>query len=220
MNSIGVIFDLDGVIVDSADAHFQSWRKLGAENGVNITHQMFLGTFGRQNKDIVPIFFGPQSDEKSHRLAERKEALYRDAIRSQPPIVPGARELVRELKGAGVRLAIGSSAPPENIDLVLTLAGIADCFQAVVSAADVHHGKPDPEVYLLSCERLGLAPARCVVIEDAPVGVQAAKAAGAGCIGIAAHHSAAELAHADLVVARLSDIHLDMVLELTGVTPA
>lgn len=116
-NTIGIIFDLDGVLVDSADAHFESWRRLGLEQSRTVSREEFQSTFGRRNSEIIPKFFGPVPEEKIRQLGDRKEAIYRDLIRADPPIVPGATKLLTDLKALGSRIAIGSSAPIENIDL-------------------------------------------------------------------------------------------------------
>ena len=212
--SVGAIFDMDGVLVDSADAHFKSWRELGLELGVEITRAQFAETFGRQNRDIIPLRFGVYDDRRIRELAAKKEELYRGLVRERPPIVPGAVELVTALAQRGVRLAVGSSGPQENIDLILAAMGVAGAIEVVVSADQVQRGKPDPQVFALACEGLGLAPHRCVVVEDAPAGVEAAKRAGCRCIAVMVHHSREALARADLVVLRLNDLKAEDVLRL------
>ena len=133
----------------------------------------------------------------------RKEALYRDLVRGRVQAIDGAVDLVRRCRQAGLKLAVGSSAPPENIQLVLDELGIADCFDVIVHDGDVGRGKPDPQVFLIAARRLGLAPARCAVIEDAPTGIQAALAAGMIVIGLTTHHPPERLADAHRVVDRL-----------------
>lgn len=212
--TVGVIFDMDGVLVDSAGAHLESWRLLAAELGESIDESLFAQTFGRQNKDIIPLVFGRTGDDDIRRLADRKESLYRDLVRASPPVVAGAVDLVRSLHEAGAVLAVGSSAPRANVELVLSAMGAEDCFAALVTSELVSRGKPDPEVFEKAAERLGLPPSRCVVIEDAPAGVAAAKAAGARCIGVRLHHSAAELGAADATVARLEELTAERVLSV------
>lgn len=212
--AIGVIFDMDGVLVDSARPHFRSWQRLALENGIAITEAQFTGTFGRQNRDIIPLLFGPVTAKRLGTLADRKEELYRDLVRAEPPIMTGAIDLVRSLHRLGARLAVGSSGPIENIELIVEAMAVGPCFDAIVSGEDVTRGKPDPEVFILAAERLGLPASRCVVVEDAPVGIEAAKAAGAKAIGIATYHPAASLGTADLVVDALADLRADAVLTL------
>ncbi len=204
--SFGVIFDMDGVLVDSADAHLESWRRLAAEQGRTISQDQFRATFGRQNRDILALLFGVTEDRMVKQFSERKEALYRELIRENPPVARGAVQLVRSLTTAGAALAIGSSGPRANIDLVLQAMGVEDAFAAIVSAEDVAHGKPDPEVFERACAALGLPSSRCVVIEDAPAGITAAKAAGTTCVAVLTHHPPEALAGADAIVASLLDL--------------
>ena len=211
---IGVIFDMDGVLVDSAAPHLRSWQLLAEECGGAVTEEQFTGTFGRQNRDIIPILFGAVSEPRMQALADRKEELYRDLIRQDPPIVEGAVELVWGLHRAGAAVAVGSSGPPENIELVLSSMGVTDCISAVVSGDDVTRGKPDPQVFSLAADRLGIKAGRCVVIEDAPVGVQAARAAGALVVAVLLYHSAEAFGVVDLMVRHLADLSVDQVVSL------
>lgn len=217
---IGVIFDMDGVLVDSANAHYESWRRLGVETGKTITREQFLASFGRQSRDVIKLFFGDLPDDQIKAMDARKESIFRDLIRGNPPIVPGAVELVRGLKAHGVRLAIGSSAPRENVDIVLDAADIREAFDVIVSAKDVTRGKPDPQIYATTCDRLRLPPSQCVVIEDAPVGVRAAKAAGAKCIAVMTEQPREALSAADLIVKRLADLTPERVISLVVEPPA
>ncbi len=214
--AIGVIFDMDGVLVDSARPHFRSWQMLAEENGAVVTPDQFSETFGRQNHDIIPILFGKVSDARMQTLANRKEKIFRTLFREEPPVVDGAVELVRELHDAGARLAVGSSGPRANIELMLGAMRIADLIPVVVSADDVTRGKPDPQVFSLASDRLGLPAARCIVIEDAPVGIQAAQAAGAYTVAVLIHHPVEAFQQADLVVRRLADLSAVQLLSLVG----
>ena len=216
---IGVIFDMDGVLIDSARPHFESWRMLAAEQGTTVTEAQFGATFGRQNNDIIPLLFGAVDADDLARLADRKEALYRDLVREDPPLVPGASALLAGLSAAGAQLAIGSSGPMANIQLVVEALGAQEWIRSIVSGDDVTRGKPDPQVFEMAARRLSLPPGRCVVIEDAPVGIQAAKAAGAKAIAVLLCHPADAFdrngAHApDLIVPRLTDLTTEQVLEM------
>ena len=206
--TIGVIFDMDGVLVDSAEAHFQSWQRLGRQQGVQLTQEQFSATFGRQNRDIIPLLFGEVSEPALREMADRKERIYRDLIRAHPPIVDGAIDLVVSLHEAGAQLAVGSSGPRANIDLILEAMGVRDQVRVVVSSDDVSRGKPDPQVFSMACDRLGLPSRHCVVIEDAPSGVEAARAAGAHCVAVLMHHSRESLKRAHRVVEKLADLRV------------
>jgi HAD superfamily hydrolase (TIGR01509 family) len=211
---IGVIFDMDGVLIDSAGPHFRSWQLLAEECSGKVTEEQFSETFGRQNRDIIPVLFGPVPDARMRALGDRKEEIYRDLIRECPPIVDGAVGLVRGLHGAGARLAIGSSGPAANIELVVAAMGVADCISVIVSGDDVTRGKPDPQVFTAAAERLGLEPSRCVVVEDAPVGIRAARAAGARTVAVMLHHPAEAFEDTDLVVPRLSDLTAERIIHI------
>jgi beta-phosphoglucomutase len=213
----GVIFDMDGVLVDSAASHLESWRRLAEENDGTVTEQQFRATFGQQNRDIVPLLFGPVSASRLKQLADRKEEMYRDLVGVNPPIVQGAVALVQELHDAGVTLAVGSSGPRENVDLILQAMGVATIVPVVVSGDDVTRGKPDPQVFQLAIRRLGLPPDQCVVVEDAPVGVQAAKAAGARSVALLLHHPREAFEGVDLIVPRLADLTIAGLRSLVSV---
>ena len=217
---IAVILDMDGVLVDSADAHFRSWRLLAEEIGGAVTEEQFTASFGRQNRDIIPILFGDVSQTRMSELADRKEELYRTLVEQDTPILPGAVELVEALREAGVPLAVGSAGPRANIDLILTAMGATEWIAVVVSGDDVARGKPDPQVFTLCAQRLGVEPERCVVIEDAPVGIQAARAAGTRAVAVLTYQPA-EAFHAlpanhrpHLVVQSLTDLSVKRLLSL------
>jgi beta-phosphoglucomutase family hydrolase len=203
----GVIFDLDGVLVDSGPAHRESWKRLAAEAHVPMSDEFFAETFGRTNKDILAALFGRELPEAEWRqLGERKEEVYREIVRGKVPAMAGAGELVEALRADGARLAVGSSGPPENIELCLEEMGMRDHFDAVVTGNDVTRGKPDPQVFVLAAERLGLEPERCAVIEDAVAGVEAARRAGMAAVVLTSTHPRVSFDHADLVVERLTEL--------------
>lgn len=212
----GVIFDMDGVLVDSAESHFESWQRLAAEEGITITRKQFEAGFGRQNRDIIPMIFGSVSPQRLEAIASRKEQIYRDLVRANVPAIPGASRLVKGLAKEGVPLAVGSAGPRQNIDLVLAAMQIESCFQTVVSGEDASRGKPDPQVFQIACQRLELPPDRCVVIEDAVAGVQAARAAGTRVVAVLMHEQAEKLrkAGADLVIEQLQHLAVQQLREL------
>lgn len=217
MNGFGVIFDVDGVLVDSYAAHFESWRLLGQEVGFEISEQQFVATFGRTSREVIKEFW-PQLATSSDRIAEldsRKEELFRQILKAHFPAMPGARELIEALAAAGFALAVGSSGPPENVQLVLKQVDPQRRIRAAVTGMAVTRGKPDPQVFLLGAERLDLPPQKCVVVEDAAAGVRAAKAAGCRCIGLCNEgRDPAALREADRVVRNLTDISPSLLKEL------
>ena len=202
-----VIFDMDGVLIDSSSAHLESWRRLAADLGSGITEKKFRETFGRQNRDIIPLLFGGSMDERRvEELSETKERYYRDLVKGDVPALPGAADLVRNCHAAGLRLAVGSSGHPENIAIALQALGVDGLIECVVSGKDVTIGKPDPQVFLMAAERIGVSASSCVVIEDAPAGVDAALAAGMVVIGVTTGHPRERLARAHLVVDGLNEL--------------
>jgi beta-phosphoglucomutase len=205
-----VIFDMDGVLIDSYDAHFRSWRKLAKERGRReYTEEEFAWGFGRTSREVIVEQWGGDrlSDNEIAAIADRKEALWRESLTDDFPAMPGAVELIESLQRAGVRVGVGSSGPPENVRIVLERLGVADTIDAVVTGADVTRGKPDPQVFQLVAERLRVKLESAVVIEDAPVGIQAARAAGMKAIGVASTgRTREELRAADRVVSKLSEL--------------
>jgi len=209
MPSQAVIFDVDGVLVDSYNAHLESWVRIARENGVEFTEDDFARTFGRTSRDIIREYWPGEPDERRIRdIDDRKEALYREIIADSFPAMDGAADLIRALHDAGVAIAAGSSGPPENVDLAVSKLGVGEVVQARVTGRDVTHGKPHPDVFLVAAKRLGVEPMRCVVVEDAAAGVEAAHRAGMRCVGlVSTGRTRDELAHAELVVDALSDLN-------------
>ncbi len=203
-----VIFDLDGVLLDSAGFHRRAWYRLAAELGAEMTDAFFAETFGQPNFQILPRLLGrPVEGAELRRLSERKEALYRQEAHGRLRLFDGAEELFEDLIAAGFRRALGSSTPLSNLDFLRAELGLDRWLEAFVSGDEVRRGKPDPEVFLLAAERLGVPPARCVVLEDAPAGLEAARAGGMRAVGLATTHPAERLPRfADLVVASLGQL--------------
>jgi beta-phosphoglucomutase family hydrolase len=207
-----VLWDLDGVLVDSTRFHYEAYRKLLAESGRDIGFDEFRNLIGLRNEAILRRLLGELPPDEMERLADRKEELFRELIAGKVEAPPGATDLARRLGGAGVPMAIVSSTPRANIELILGSLGLAEAFAAVVGAEDARHGKPHPEGFLAAAERLGIAPANCVVLEDAPEGIEGAKAAGMRCIGVTTTRPAERLNEADLVVERLDDPQVEALL--------
>jgi len=208
MSELGVIFDMDGVLVDSYRAHLLSWQHSARHFGLDMSEQQFATTFGRTTPEIIRHWWPGAVDEAGVREWDHiKEADYRQILRAGFPAMDGAAELLSALHAAGFRLAIGSSGPPENVALVRELLAGAEHFCAAVDARQVAHGKPHPEVFLTAAKKLDLPPRDCAVVEDAPAGVEAARRAGMAAIaltGTAAREKLAERAH--LVVDSLREL--------------
>ena len=214
-DTLAVIFDMDGVLVDSYQAHFESWRQTARDHGLDMTEQQFAGTFGRTTREIITALWGDSvSGEGVGQWDDQKELAYRNILDADFPEMHGAHELLSALHAAGFELAIGSSGPPENVELALEHLG-SDLFSAAITATDVTHGKPHPEVFLKAAARLRIAPHNCAVVEDAPAGVQAARRAGMAAIAITGTATREQLAcEAQLVVDSLDELSPEIIASL------
>lgn len=199
-----VLWDLDGTLADSRDFHWRSWQEALGVEGVEVTESQFLASFGQRNDAILPLWLGSGADPgRVRRIGESKEARYRELVKQEGIVpLPRAAEWVRTLHQSGWRQAIASSAPRLNVAAMHLALGFSDFIEVLVGAEDVQEGKPDPEVFLVAAERLGVPPGRCVVVEDAEAGIEAARRAGMRSIGV----GSALVGAADVVVSRLSEL--------------
>jgi beta-phosphoglucomutase family hydrolase len=174
------IFDMDGTIVDNMGFHTDSWLAFFARRGKNFdADEFFRETAGRQGREIIRAHLGADiPDDEVAVLTQEKDAVYREMYGPHRKTIAGFDELIAQAKVRGVKLAVATAAPPPNITFILDELGVRRHFDAVVGAADVAHGKPHPDVFLKAAERLGIAPEDCIVFEDAPLGVEAARRAG------------------------------------------
>jgi beta-phosphoglucomutase family hydrolase len=200
-----VLWDLDGVLVDTAPFHFEAWQELFQSLGKGFADADFRRTFGLRNDAILGDILGELAPAEVERLAQKKEELYREKIEGRVTAIPGAMGLLRRLQQRGRKSAIVSSTTRENVRVVLGSLGIEGVFEAVVAEEDAPRGKPDPQGFLVAAEKLGVEAEECVVIEDAPGGVEAAKRAGMSCIGVTTSRPREALAGADLVVDSLKE---------------
>lgn len=194
-----VLFDLDGVLIDSHVQHERAWEDWSAELGKRLPDGFFKRSFGMRNETIIPELLGwSQDPEEIARLSFRKEELYRRQIREKglEPL-PGVLPLLEGLRAAGIRRAVASSTPRENLSVVMEMTGLGTYFQAIITGSDVRHGKPHPEVFLKAAAAVSANPQRCLVIEDAFVGIDAGRAAGCRVLGVGTTHpwEALENAH-------------------------
>jgi len=215
----GVIFDMDGVLVDSGWAHRQAWYDLAEKEGLEMSDEFFSRTFGMQNDTIIPML-RPDIDQQSlDQLSDWKEQRYRDLVESRPEASEGVLLLLGDLKANGFKLAIGSSAPRENLDVFWKPLGLADYFDVRVTKEQVREGKPAPETFLKAAQQLSLSPTCCVVVEDAIHGVEAGKAAGMRVVAVTTTRTREELTQADRVVDSLAELTAADFLSLLGRTP-
>ncbi len=214
-----ILWDVDGVLIDSAEQHREGWQLLASENNLPYTDEAFWAHFGRRNSDVIPAMFGIHGPpERIASLADRKEALYRELLAREARPLPGAKELMAAIHVAGYRQALGSSAPEANIHLIVSLLGLEPYLTGWVSGESVAHGKPAPDIFLAAAERCGVPPARCLVIEDAPAGIQAAHAGGMRALAVrrAGHAAPSGLDAAEHVADSLRDVDVALVDRLLG----
>ena len=219
-STLGAIFDLDGIIIDSHDQHHESWLILAKEIGKPITDEQFKTSFGMRNEQCIPEVFG-WAEVGDHaaiaELANLKEKAYRQLIREQglDPL-PGMRHVLDLLKQAGIPASIGSSTPRENILCAMELTGLNDTFSEpnTTGAEDVTIGKPDPEVFLKAASKIDRDPTNCFVFEDAHVGTAAAAAAGMKCIAVTTTHPRDTFHDPTLIIDSLEEVTLEMLRDL------
>lgn len=209
--TFGVIFDWDGVIIDSSRQHEESWEALARERGLSLPPGHFLKGFGKRNSEIIPDLLNwSQSLIEIESLSNRKEELYRDILRERGlKALPGVNAFLAMLGSQGVPCVIGSSTPRENIETALEITGIINNFKGIVAAADVSQGKPHPEVFLKAASKIEFPPSRCVVIEDAQVGIEAALAGGFKVVAVTNTCSRSQLTRAHKIVDNLGEVKIE-----------
>lgn len=219
--SFGAIFDWDGVIIDSSLQHEEGWERLAVEEGKPLPEGHFKKSFGMKNERIIPgILKWTDDPAEIRRLSLRKEELYR-IIATEAGIRPldGVVAFLASLAEARVPCVIGSSTHRRNIEVSLDVMGLRPCFSDIVSAEDVSHGKPDPEVFQIAAGRMDRRPEQCVVFEDAHVGIEAGLAGGFTVVAVAGTHPRETLESAHRVVDRLDALKVDELALLVGGQP-
>jgi beta-phosphoglucomutase family hydrolase len=215
-----VIWDMDGVLADTAPHHLHAWRETFANRGISFTKADFMRGFGVRNDVIIRSVLGAKTtDAEIETIAREKEATFRRIIGKGIKPLPGALELLRQLHDRGIKMAIASSTVIENIRLIVGSLGIENYFKTVITGHDVTEGKPSPQVFLKAAQELGVNPANSIVFEDAVAGVKAAKSAGMHCVAITSTHPREKLKEADLVVDSLEEVSikdLEKLLKSTG----
>jgi beta-phosphoglucomutase len=208
-----VLWDVDGTLIDSEEYHWLAWRETLLGAGFDLTRDQFNATFGMRNDAILRLFFGPElATTKADRIADAKEVRYRELVLTHGiELLPGVQHWLDRLKADRWRQAIASSAPRQNLDAILAALQLEHHFEVIIAAEDVTRGKPDPQVFLLAAQRLAVAPDRCIVIEDSPAGIKAARSAGMRSIGVGVKHTALP---ADRVVRSLTELPANALEEL------
>jgi beta-phosphoglucomutase len=199
-----VIFDMDGVMIDSNPFHLRKWIDLLELHGIPFNRkQLPEQLFGMRNDAALRFFFGRISKRRRHELSEELEATFRKAFKPHAKPLRGLVKLIRECSRAGIPMAVASSAMVKNIEFVVDSLKLRRYFTCLVSGDHVSKPKPHPEIYLKAARKLRVPPGECLAFEDSFVGIEAAKRAGMICVGIGSTFPLAELrrkTHADLVV--------------------
>ena len=196
-----IIWDMDGVIADSGEAHLAAWRALFAERGETLSDEAFTTTFGMANPEILREWCGAgPSDAEIRELGMRKEGLFREMVAGRVKLLPGVLDWLRWGRAQGITQVVASSGEMANIVVMVQELGIANYFEALVAGGFMPRSKPDPAIFLQAAGAAGVSPAECVVIEDGLVGVEAARRAGMRCLAVTTTHPAEKLSDADLIM--------------------
>ncbi|MBN2418708.1 MAG: HAD family phosphatase [Deltaproteobacteria bacterium] len=207
-NTFALIWDMDGTMVDTSEAHWIAWQQTLANENYDLTWETFLKTFGQRNDTILRSLLGTSlPDSEILRIGDAKEQAFRDVLKDRGvKFLPGAAQIIDQAKAHGWLQAVVSSAPRRNIITIMEVLNRPDTFAVLVCAEDVHHGKPHPEGCITASQKLGVSPKNCIVLEDAQAGLEAARSAGMACVGVLSTHD--HLSKADRVVNSLEDISL------------
>ena len=194
-NLKAVLFDMDGVIVDNNDYHRKAWQQFMRRHGFDLSDEEYnRRVSGRVNSELMRMLFGAHlSDEEVNAMGEEKEQIFRDLYEHHLRPLDGLRSFLKLLKKAGIKLAVGTSAPVSNMDFILDGLGIRSCFDATIHNGMIKRGKPDPQIYQMCMEQLGVKPQESLVFEDSLSGIKAGLAAGARVVGITTTHTCSEL---------------------------
>lgn len=211
-----VIFDMDGVISDTLPLHGKSESKLYAQYGIDMTPEEITQQFnGLPDTIISEKLFSRINKKPNHNeLAKKKLVLFKEVAKNKIKPIPGALEFINNLATDNIVLGLASSSPAEIIELVLTTLGIKNKFRAITSTVEMQRGKPFPDIFLRTAEKLGIEPKNCVVIEDAPRGVEAARSAHMKCIAITTTHQKRELTKADRIIGSFDQLTVQYVKNL------
>jgi len=214
-SKFGVIFDMDGVIVDSNPMHAIALRRFCERHGHILTdEELKTRVYGRANKDWLPEIFGDLLTPEQYKLlADEKEALFRELYSPIIQPLPGLIKFLDQLHSNQIPMALASSAPPQNVQFTLEKTGTKKYFPIILDETSIRQGKPDPEIYLKTADQLALPPDRCVVFEDSLSGIEAARRAGCRVVGVATTHPRSELVGTDMVIDSFEGLDWHVVAE-------
>ena len=214
MSDIGLIFDMDGVIVDNHEYHFLAWKKLCAKYGIEISDEYYKDKMnGRTINELVRTVFKDVDHLDKKELGEEKEATYRELYKDKITPNKGLLTFLEECKKAGIPMAVGTSAPLENVIFTIDRLGIREYFTDILDERAVTNGKPDPEIYIKCAAAIKRDPKKCIVFEDAISGIKAGKSAGSKVVALATSHDRDEL-KADMIIDNFEGFNLKHVEEI------
>lgn len=210
-----ILFDMDGVIVDSNPAHKIALQQFTSQHGYHLDEQQLREKiYGRTNKEWITNLFGVLPTDTLQQYAQEKEAMYREIFKDDIQPVKGLVAFLDMLEANNIAKAIGTSAPRVNVDFSLSSTHLEKYFSVILDDTFVTHGKPDPEIYIKCAAAVGLPSAQCIVIEDSLSGVTAGKRAGSKVIGITTTHTKEELSEADLIITDFDDLTFEKLQQL------
>ncbi|MGA8164780.1 MAG: HAD-IA family hydrolase [Waddliaceae bacterium] len=213
VKGIAFLFDNDGVLIDSSELHWQAWQLLMKEDAeFSMDREQFARTFGQRNDRILNETIPSISEKRREELGNRKEELFRKCARGNVSLLPGIESFLKAIKEAHIPHIIASSTPKQNLEMFLSSTVLGEYFTQYVSAEEVANGKPAPDIFIAAAERLGFDPKACVVLEDAPAGLKAAKAAGCFAVALETSHRKEELLDADLIYPLPKDLDLQEIV--------
>jgi HAD superfamily hydrolase (TIGR01509 family) len=202
----GIIFDLDGTMVNNMMVHHRAWQQKLAEYGLVMEMDEVMKKVHGINEEILERLFGDRyTPEERRRISMEKEEAYRKLFLPDLALIAGLPEFLNRIDEAGIPMGIGSAAPPENIDFVLDNLGIRERFVTVRHARDVSRGKPDPEIYHLVASSMNVSASECLIFEDSPIGAEAAYRAGSQVVVVTTTHSPEEFGHIENVALFIED---------------
>jgi beta-phosphoglucomutase family hydrolase len=214
LRNYAVLWDMDGVLVDTGEFHFQSWKEAFDELDISFSKEDFRKTFGMNNAGILEWVFGREPDpEEVSRISDKKESLFRELVKGKAEALPGVLNWLEQFQNWGMKQAITSSAPPENIEALLMELKIKAYFDTIVSGFDLP-GKPNPDVFLKAARIFQVESENCIVVEDAIAGVEGAKRAGMSCIAVTTTNPAGALEKADFIFDNLGEMSQEDFLSL------
>lgn len=218
MKPVAFLFDNDGVLIDSSELHWLSWQLMMREMpNIHMDKETFLHGFGKRN-DLILQEIAPNSSQESRaQAAECKEELFRQYAQGKIQLLPGMENFLKEVLKAEIPHIIASSTPVANLEMYIRTTVLGNYFDHYISGEQVAHGKPAPDIFIAAAKRLAFDPEHCVVFEDAPVGVQAGKAAGCFVVALETTHSREYLNGYDMIYPSARDLNLQEILQAFNV---